>query len=102
MRPDAYVGISLGSNFEAGTDFTQLVMVPLQDTHSANSIVESDRMLWISGSLSDSQFGNASAALFDGEQIIPYIVSTSESGDPGTVASLFHSFATFSFTQRRM
>ena len=75
-------------------------MVPLQNTHTANGIIESDRMLWISGSLSDSAFGNASAALFDGQQIIPYIVSSSSSGTPGTISALIHSFASFSFNQR--
>ncbi|EKM54352.1 uncharacterized protein PHACADRAFT_123333 [Phanerochaete carnosa HHB-10118-sp] len=94
------VGYPAGSSFDKTTDFSQLVMVPLQDTHPANGIVEPDRMLWISGSLSDPSFGNASSALFDGQQIIPYIVSTSSSGTPGIVASLFYSFSTFSFTQR--
>ncbi len=76
-------------------------MVPLQNTHSANGVVEPDRMLWISGSLADSSFGNASSALFDGQQIIPYVVSTTSSGDPGTIASLIFSFSSFSFNQRR-
>ena len=106
MCPKSPVPLSIlskvsGSSFAAGTDFSQLVMVPLQNTHSANSIIQQDRMLWISGSLTDSNFGNASSALFDGEQIIPYIASSSASGDPGIVSSLFHSFSSFSFTQRR-
>ena len=93
--------MGLGSGLGSATDVAQLTMVPLQNTHSANSIIEQDRMLWISGSLSDSNFGNASSALFDGQQIIPYIVSSASSGSPGTIASLIHSFATFSFTQHR-
>jgi hypothetical protein len=76
-------------------------MVPLQNTHSANGIVEPDRMLWISGNLADSSFGNASSALFDGQQIIPYVVSTTSAGDPGTIASLIFSISGFSFSQRR-
>ena len=96
-----YADCRSGSSFDKFTDFSQLVMVPLQNTHAANGIVEPDRMLWISGTLSDPSFGNASSALFDGQQIIPYIVSTTSSGDPGIIASLFHSFSTFSFTQRR-
>lgn len=91
---------SVGSSFDKTTDFSQLVMVPLQNTHPANGIVEPDRMLWISGSLSDPSFGNASSALFDGQQIIPYMATSSSSGNPGVVASLFHSFTSFSFTQR--
>ena len=77
-------------------------MVPLQNTHDGNGIIESDRVLMVSGTLSDSSFGNASSALFDGQSFIPYIVSTSQSGTPGSVSSLFHSFKTFSFTQRRV
>lgn len=92
---------AVGSGFAASTDVAQLTMVPLQNTHTANSIVESDRMLWISGALSDTSFGNASAALYDGENIIPYIITAEESGTAGAVASLFHSFSSFSFTQRR-
>ncbi|KAJ8488922.1 hypothetical protein ONZ51_g3241 [Trametes cubensis] len=89
-----------GQGLEGSTDVAQLVMVPLQNTHSGNSIIESDRVLMVSGSISDSSFGNASSVLFDGQNFLPYIVSTSESGSPGTVAALFHSIANFSFTQR--
>ena len=74
-------------------------MVPLQNTHSANSIIESDRVLMISGALATSS-GNASSALFDGETLTPYIVSTSATGTLGSVSSLFHSFTSFSFSQR--
>ncbi|PSS37880.1 hypothetical protein PHLCEN_2v348 [Hermanssonia centrifuga] len=91
---------AFGSSLAGTTDVSQMTMVPLQNTHEANSIVESDRMLWISGSLSGTSFGNVSSALFDGEQIIPYIVSASSSGTPGTIASLFFSISNFSFTQR--
>lgn len=76
-------------------------MVPLQTTHSANGVIESDRMLMVSGSLAVSSFGNASTALFDGQSFIPYFVSTSPSGLSGAVLSLFHSFASFSFSHRR-
>ncbi|KAJ7647465.1 cortical protein marker for cell polarity-domain-containing protein [Roridomyces roridus] len=90
---------ALSSTLESNTTVAQLTMVPLQDTHSANSIIQSDRMLMISGSLADPSFGNASSALFDGQSFFPYIVSTSSTGSSGTVSSLFRSFASFSFTQ---
>jgi hypothetical protein len=76
-------------------------MVPLQDTHSTNGVIEPDRMLMVSGSLADSSFGTASSALFDGRNFIPYITSASSSGSPGSIATLFHSFSKFSFSQRR-
>ncbi|EIN11377.1 hypothetical protein PUNSTDRAFT_63207 [Punctularia strigosozonata HHB-11173 SS5] len=90
---------SLGSTLQSTTNISQLVMVPLSDTHTANSIIEKDRMLLVSGTLSESSFGNASSALFDGQTFHPYITSTSASGDPGAISALIHSFATFSFTK---
>ncbi|KAJ3724973.1 cortical protein marker for cell polarity-domain-containing protein [Lentinula guzmanii] len=91
---------TLASTLQKDTVISQLAMVPLQDTHAANSIIESDRMLMISGLLDDSSFGNASTALFDGASFIPYLVSSTVSGSAGSVSSLFHSLSTFSFTQQ--
>ncbi|THH30948.1 hypothetical protein EUX98_g3263 [Antrodiella citrinella] len=81
------------------SEISQLVMVPLQNTHPSNGIVQSDRMLLISGSVTDPSFGNASSVLFDGSQFIPYIVSSSPSGSPGAVSSLIRSLSQFSFSQ---
>lgn len=80
---------------------SQLTMVPLQDTHAANGVIEPDRMLMISGLLADPSFGNVSSALFDGQTIIPYMTAVSSSETPGTIYSFFHSFSSFSFVQRR-
>ncbi|KAH0827775.1 cortical protein marker for cell polarity-domain-containing protein [Lanmaoa asiatica] len=90
----------VGSVFEANSNISQLLMVPLQNTHSSNSIVESDRMLMISGALSDSSFGSASLVLFDGQMFIPYLASISSQGTLGYVSSLFYSIANFSFSQQ--
>lgn len=92
---------SIGSGFASASGISQLVMVPLQNTHAANSIIESDRMLLVSGSVSDPTFGNASSVLFDGQQFIPYIVSSSSTGSPGAISSLIHSLSQFSFSQHR-
>jgi hypothetical protein len=56
-------------------------------------------MLLMSGNLADSSFGTASSALFDGTTFIPYIMSSTSSGTPGFISSLFHSFSSFSFAQ---
>ena len=93
--------VTLGSTFQSTTSVSQLSMVPLQDTHSSNGIIESDRMLLISGSLVSNSFGNVSSALFDGADFFPYIVSTSPSGGPGFVSQFFHSLTSFSFNQGR-
>ncbi|KAF5386181.1 hypothetical protein D9615_002441 [Tricholomella constricta] len=91
----------LGSTLQGNTTVAQLTMVPLQDTHSANGVIEPDRMLMVSGLLDDSSFGSASSALFDGQAFIPYFVSTSVTGSSGAVASLFRSFSYFSFSHGR-
>ena len=59
-------------------------------------------MLLVSGSLSDSTFGSASSALFDGESLIPYISAVSAQGAMGFISALFYSIANFSFVQQRM
>lgn len=92
---------STGSGLSGTSNISQLTMVPLQDTHAANSVIESDRMLLISGGFADSSFGTASSALFDGTTFIPYIMSLTSSGEPGFISSMFHSFSSFSFAQHR-
>ncbi|PFH51975.1 hypothetical protein AMATHDRAFT_74488 [Amanita thiersii Skay4041] len=89
----------IDSRLENSSAVLQLTMVPLQDTHAATGIIEPDRMLMISGALNNPSFGNITSALFDGQSVIPYI-TTSTSGPSSYVASLFHSFANFSFVQR--
>lgn len=88
-------------SFANGTTFSQLAVVPLQDTHSANGIIETDRVLLISGSLNMSNFGNASSVVFDGENYIPYFVSSSFVGGGSFISQLFHSLNNFSFAQKR-
>lgn len=92
----------LGTTLEGNSNISQLLMVPLQNTHSSNAIVEADRMLMVSGSLSDSTFGSASSVLFDGESLIPYISAVSAQGTMGFISALFYSIANFSFVQQRM
>lgn len=92
---------SVGSSLQGTTNISQLVMVPLLNTHSANSIIESDRMLMISGALSDSSFGSASSVLFDGSSFIPYMATVTAQGALGSISSLFYSLANFSFTQQQ-
>ena len=90
---------SVGSNLQDSESVAQLTMVPLQDTHDANGVIEPDRMLMVSGSLALTDYGNTSSALFDGQAFVPYLVSSSSTGSQGIVAGLFRSLSTFDFTQ---
>lgn len=98
---NGHIWATQGSDFDGTSAVTQLAMVPLQNQHSAQGMIEGDRMLLLSGSLVVSSFGQASSMLFDGENFIPYIASASTSGSAGYVSGLFNSIANFSFAQRR-
>ncbi|KAG8826999.1 hypothetical protein FRC19_006237 [Serendipita sp. 401] len=92
---------SIDLPLSASSNITQLELVPLQEDHESKSIIESNRMLWISGSLSGSNFTRASSALYDGQNLYPYLVTSSASGDAGSISSFFHSFSTFDFNRRK-
>jgi Cortical protein marker for cell polarity len=98
---NGHVWIQQGSAFGGLSNVSQLAMVPLQNQHSTQGLIEADRVLFVSGSLDIPSYGQVSSMLFDGQSSIPYIVSASTSGNPGSVAGLFNSLANFSFSQRR-
>ena len=98
---NGHVWSSQGSDFDGTSTVSQLAMVPLQDQHGAHGMIEGDRVLFVSGNLVVSSFGQASSMLFDGEEFIPFTVSASASGTPGFMAGLFNSLANFSFVQHR-
>ena len=93
-------GFTTDPGFDSSSDVSQLAFVPLQDTHEANSIIEQDRMLMLTGSMVSSSFGNASSVLYDGQSFIPYIATSDRTGEAGFVSSLFTSISNFSFAQR--
>ncbi|KAH9045084.1 cortical protein marker for cell polarity-domain-containing protein [Lactarius hengduanensis] len=98
---NGHVWTSQGSVFGGSSVVSQLTMVPLQNEHQARGAIEGDRMLLMSGNLVDTSFGQASSVLFDGQDFIPYIDSSTSSGDPGSVSGLFNSLANFSFAHRK-
>ncbi|BGO92154.1 hypothetical protein NBRC10512v2_004420 [Rhodotorula toruloides] len=81
----------------AGSGIQQLAFVPLSNNHAANKVVESDRMLLVSGVL---QINNTavSSALYDGESWYPYLIATSATGSAGIIAKLFYSVSNFSLS----
>lgn len=65
-----------------------LSMLSLNDDHDKNDLVPQGMVLLVTGSLNLPNFGNASAALFDGTSFAPFILATSGSG-PGSLSQLF-------------
>lgn len=70
------------------TTIQGLSMLSLSDDHDKNDLVPQGMTLLVTGSLNIPNFGNASAALFDGTSFAPFILSTSGSG-PGSLSQLF-------------
>ena len=100
-RPLCPADIPADSTLDSNSSVGQLTIVPLQNTHPSNGVIEPDRVLMISGLLKGPGFDQASTALFDGQTLVPYTVAVTTSGAVGYVATLFHSISTFSFVQRR-
>ncbi|CAE6429429.1 unnamed protein product [Rhizoctonia solani] len=92
---------TLSTDLSSATEVTQLAMVPLSDTHASNSVLEDNRVLFMSGSLASNSFGSVSTALFDGATVYPYISTVSTSGSAGFVSGLFYSISNFSFEARK-
>ena len=89
--------VSLGPE----SNIKQLEFVPLSEEHGVQGIIQTNRMLWLSGIFSSSNMGNFSSALYDGRNLHPYLLTSTASGDPGAISSFFHSYSTFSFDLRR-
>jgi hypothetical protein len=97
----AWSDVNMGA-LQQGTGVQQMIFVPIQDDHSGNSVVESNRMLMVSGALKMSNgIGNVSSALFDGEQWHAYLVSATTTGAAGVIASLFYSATGFRLSSGR-
>ncbi|KAH7108308.1 cortical protein marker for cell polarity-domain-containing protein [Auriculariales sp. MPI-PUGE-AT-0066] len=80
IRYDGVAWQSLNAPLSGDSTVAQLAMVPLTDQHSENGIIQQDRMLWLSGTLSSSEFGDASSVLYDGQKYYPYLASTQADG----------------------
>lgn len=78
----------------------QLAFVPLQNTHDGNSIIESDRMLLVSGALTINST-SVSSALYDGSTWYPYLVAQTASGGAGVVSNFFYSVQNFTLSGAR-
>ncbi|KPV77610.1 uncharacterized protein RHOBADRAFT_51443 [Rhodotorula graminis WP1] len=88
---DANGNATLGT----GSGVQQLAFVPLSNSHDSNGVIESNRMLLVSGDLTINDTA-VSSALYDGASWYPYLVATSATGSAGVVSQLFYSVSNFS------
>ncbi|PYI30403.1 cellular morphogenesis protein [Aspergillus indologenus CBS 114.80] len=75
--------------FDKGTAIRGLEILPLSTNHDAVSTLNNDQTLLVTGHLVIPDFGNASAALFNGTTMTPFILSTRSDGEAGSMSQVF-------------
>ncbi|KTW27870.1 uncharacterized protein T551_02837 [Pneumocystis jirovecii RU7] len=80
--------LHLDSELLLGSIITHLRVIPLKHKHRPNNIIPEDVMILALGSLVFS-FGNVTGAFYDGNDWIPYLISSTSTGEPGMASSLF-------------
>ncbi|KAG0193568.1 hypothetical protein DFQ28_004460 [Apophysomyces sp. BC1034] len=73
------------------SDIHQLLYVPISSApHDARFPAGSQMMLMVAGHLYLDNFGNVSAAMFDGENWYPFVLTSTGLGQPGVVHRMLH------------
>ncbi|KAG2219729.1 hypothetical protein INT45_007768 [Circinella minor] len=79
------------ANLGPSSNIRQMLFMPIQESPSdARYPPNTDNMLLLVGHLELQEHGNVSAALFDGHDWFPYILSTKYDGTPGQIQQIFH------------
>lgn len=77
------------SDLGEGTSVRGLQVLAVSEDHDSSDLMPSDEVLMLSGNINTASAGNASVALFNGTDIVPFILSTKNDGTPGTIAQMF-------------
>ncbi|KAG2184143.1 hypothetical protein INT44_009158 [Umbelopsis vinacea] len=83
------------------TQIHQVFAVPMQSPNDQSFLSASQTMLMVNGQLELVGFGNVSSALFDGATWYPTILSTTQSGKPGTIKQIFYKAQSINYTTTR-
>lgn len=77
-----------GDTFGDRTTIRGLSILQLKKDHESSDLVDRGIVLLVTGELNLPNFGNVSAALFNGTNFTPFLLSTSANG-PGSISQLF-------------
>jgi len=77
--------------FGADTTIQGLQIMPLSKDHTSTPLLDSNRALLVTGQLNVTNFGSAAAALFNGTDMLPFLLATTSAGKAGTVNQVFTS-----------
>lgn len=73
----------------------------MQPPNDQSFLSASQTMLMVNGQLELIGFGNVSSALFDGASWYPTILSTTQTGMPGTIKQIFYKAQSINYTTTR-
>ncbi|KAL4916524.1 cortical protein marker for cell polarity-domain-containing protein [Aspergillus aurantiobrunneus] len=76
--------------FDDGTTIRGLDVLPLSKDHYDTDLLNDDLSLLITGEIAVPDFGTASAALFNGTTLVPFIISSTSDGQPGRMSRMFY------------
>lgn len=76
--------------FDDGTVIRGLDVIPLASDHDDSDLLNKDLALMITGQIAVPDFGTASAALFNGTTLIPFVISSKSDGQPGRMSRMFY------------
>ncbi|KAL5000933.1 cortical protein marker for cell polarity-domain-containing protein [Aspergillus recurvatus] len=76
--------------FDDGTVIHGLDVIPLASDHDDSDLLNNDLALLITGQIAVPDFGTASAALFNGTTLIPFVISSASDGQPGRMSRMFY------------
>ncbi|KAL4865639.1 hypothetical protein BDV12DRAFT_146862 [Aspergillus spectabilis] len=76
--------------FGDGTVIRGLDVLPLATDHDDTDLLDNDLILLITGQIAVPAFGLASAALYNGTTLAPFILSSTSDGQPGRMAHMFY------------
>lgn len=79
----------IDSVLKPGSVVTDLSLLQLENSHTANGVLPANEVLLVSGNIVLDNFGNASSVFFDGNSWQPAFLTTKADGSSGSVNSFF-------------
>lgn len=89
MKYDGSNWNSVGDALGNGTTIRGLQMLPLSKNHASSSLVPSNQVLMVTGSLNLTGFGSVSAVLFNGTTFEPFALTSTSSNTGGSLSQFF-------------
>lgn len=89
MKYDGSKWMTAAPSLPAGSDLRSLQVFKLTKNHNTTDIMDDDEILMLTGSIVIPSFGSASAAIYNGTSLQPYVLTTSPDNSLGSIARFF-------------